>query len=160
MFFWTDLSAAKMIEGSFTYSADDGVTATPKQIGHICPPAKIGQGYVILYGEGERETTDLPGSLQNNFQLVEFNLNISGVASGIVGIFGGPLTPIQAQGFDQKVDDGLPASGAVSLMLSRAPPSPIIMPPQAGRSVSPNISIQNILDEDGSLACAKPTIVR
>ena len=33
VFFWTDLSAAKMIEGSFTYSADDGVTATPKQIG-------------------------------------------------------------------------------------------------------------------------------
>ena len=72
-----------------------------------------------------------------------------------MGIFGGPLTPIQAQGFDQKVDDGLPASGAVSLMLSRAPPSPIIMPPQAGRSVSPNISIQNILDEDGSLAWRK-----
>jgi prepilin-type N-terminal cleavage/methylation domain-containing protein len=135
VFFWTDLSAAQLIDGNFTQNTAAAVTATPTQVALYLPPAKIGRGHVLLhgFGEGLSITADLSASesFENNFQLIEFAATSGmqvGVLNGMIQTYGGPLTPLQAQAFDQKSDDGLPTSGTVTLMMGRwtdsgAPPN-------------------------------------
>ncbi len=115
--FWTDLSAAGLIEGSFNDNSDDWVEAsTDAQFAAEMPRAKIGNGNFIwvngvYYGVIPSAPTVWRTLTMNGFQIIE-PLPISG---GIVGINSG-LTPLEDYNMDKKVDDGLPLSGKVIAM--------------------------------------------
>ena len=113
-------SAADLIDGDFTQSADGPIDITPSlmtaTIGLYLPAAKMGRGYVMVYGYGEKDNAGMSYARENNFQLVEFQPLSAFVSFGTVAIAGGPLTPVQAADLDTKIDDGQPTSGTVTAM--------------------------------------------
>jgi len=126
-FFWTDLSAAQLIDGSFTQSADGYVTAlTQAAIAQYVPVAKLKNGnYIIAYGMGSPTNGDLPKGL-NYFEIE----NITSITGNIVGT--NNITPLEAFTMDQKVDDGLPTTGTVLAVGNNAFPGvPGFVPPPA-----------------------------
>lgn len=119
LFFWDDLSSAGLsgfdIVGLLPVLG--GLTVSAAEVALFIPPARIGRGFVMVYGQGEKLDSNLASGLpENNYQLVEFLTPSSGIVDGMALLVGGPLTPIQALAIDQKLDDALPASGAISAM--------------------------------------------
>jgi prepilin-type N-terminal cleavage/methylation domain-containing protein len=99
--FWVDLSAASLIDGSFsTATATSIPSMTATTVGLYMPAAKLGQGnFIYVYTDGSVNwfgfsgvsSTASPG-------------NINGTAN---------ITVMQAFKIDSKIDDGFPASGNV-----------------------------------------------
>jgi prepilin-type N-terminal cleavage/methylation domain-containing protein len=116
VFFWTDLSAANLIDGSFKQSADALVNAaSPSAIASYLPAAKIGHGDVIIvYGYGELLASGWYAA-RNEYQII----NPTSITNGSVQS-GTPLTPIEAFSLDTKIDDGMPLTGGVKLMVPNA----------------------------------------
>ncbi len=145
VFFWTDLSAANLIDGSFTQSTDEPVNISTDQmtarIGLYLPAAKIGRGYITVYGDGEPNDAGTSYARENNYQLLEFQPPNSFVIFGEMHIAGGPLTPVQAANLDTKIDDGQPTSGTVTAMVTGVPSFP----------VPPDLSIRQFVISNGSL---------
>ena len=117
--FWVDLTAAGLIEGSFTAAtsttppASNLVGAT---INNYFPQAKIGGGnFVTLWSGG----TIINGAVcsstnRNNYfsiSLIEHVAEPSGIVYGSAGI-----SISEAYNIDQKMDDGFPQSGAVQAL--------------------------------------------
>jgi prepilin-type N-terminal cleavage/methylation domain-containing protein len=102
--FWTDLSAAKMIDGQFnaastTVIAGAGVTGTG--LATYFPSAKVGNGnYFYIWSRSSINYFGLYPILQ---------ITNTGSITGNVG-----LTVAQAFAIDTKIDDGLPTAGRVT----------------------------------------------
>ena len=98
--FWRDLSAADLIPEGFS-AATDGqvVSATATTLADFLPQSPLREStYVsVLHSSGR------------NFFYID---NITATnATGVITSTGNGLSPLEAKGVDEKVDDGLPASG-------------------------------------------------
>lgn len=113
VFFWTDLSAAGLIDGSFTQSTDAAIN-TLCCLGNIATPylpiAKTGHnGYVMAFENFSAANFGAPGYSGLIFEIGQIaNTTGGGNIMGYVGI-----TVLEAQSIDTKIDDGLPLSGRV-----------------------------------------------
>jgi len=113
--FWTDMSAAGVIEGSFNDATDTWVsTNTDSGYAAEMPRATIGNGnFVYVNGYYYASTGNLARG--NGFQLIKpAHIGPPSVA-GQIGLYPG-LTPLDAYNIDQKIDDALPTSGTVVAM--------------------------------------------
>ena len=114
--FWTDLSAAGLIEGSFNDNSDALVWAgTDAQFAAEMPRAKIGNGNFIFvdgmyYGFIPPVTSGWAILHMNGFQIIKTTYLVEEVGSDA------GLTAVESYNMDQKVDDGLPLSGKVIAM--------------------------------------------
>jgi len=118
--FWTDLSAANLIEGKFNTATSNTFpgSVTGAAIANYFPPAKIGNGnYVYVYSGG-------PGSgwpdNSNNMNYFGFSVVTScykcsggSMGSGVPAAFPN-IAVANAYAIDNKIDDGLPQSGRVT----------------------------------------------
>jgi prepilin-type N-terminal cleavage/methylation domain-containing protein len=112
--FWVDLSAANLIEGSFSSATptSNNTLIAATAVGQYFPQAKIGNGgYVYVWSGGWKgsNVNEQGGDGQNYFAVGIVNgSNVNGAS------FDAPLmTPVQAYAIDTKMDDGLPQSGGV-----------------------------------------------
>ena len=115
--FWTDLSAAGLIDGSLSDNSDALVNATTDtQYAAEMPHAKIGNGNYVyvngwLYWQIWQGWTRV-----NGFQIINIK-NIGAPASPPGSVVTNPaMTPLESFNIDQKIDDGLPNSGKVIAM--------------------------------------------
>jgi prepilin-type N-terminal cleavage/methylation domain-containing protein len=118
--FWVDLSAAQMIDGSFSTATESGVNSTVMTgsgIDLYYPAAKIGGGnYVYVWSGGPQ--LGWTGSNETNHDGQNY-YGLSAITSlpATWQIFSLPgLTVAQAYSMDKKVDDGIPQSGNVIAM--------------------------------------------
>ena len=129
--FWVDLSAAHLIDGTFTTAS---ITTLPgsdvTNVDAYMPAAKMGKGmYIFVWSGGWRGcfSGNGNGDGKNYFGLQDVPKLKN---SGGYGNSGQPyalitLTPQEAYNFDKKTDDGLPQSGrTVALGLSVYGPTP------------------------------------
>ncbi len=99
--FWRDLSAASLVAEGFTTATDapavslTGVTAT---------------GYLPTSPLRESTFVTILASSGRNFYYVD-QINSTAAATGVITSSGNGLSPIEAKGMDEKMDDGLPTSG-------------------------------------------------
>jgi prepilin-type N-terminal cleavage/methylation domain-containing protein len=106
--FWVDLSAAKMIDGSFTSGGLNPFTATPvitttssPSLAQWLPSARISKGNSVY--------------VWSNTGIDYFGLSgVVAIPSGNVPRGQPGLTVQQAYSIDNKIDDGLPQSGRVT----------------------------------------------
>lgn len=113
VFFWTDLSAAGLIAGSFTQSTDAAIN-TLCCLGDIAAPylpmAKTGHhGYFVAFDNLGPANNGAPGYSGLIFEIAQI-ANTTG-AGNIMSYAG--MTVLEAQSIDTKIDDGLPLSGRV-----------------------------------------------
>lgn len=110
LLFWSDLSAALLIDGSFTTATDIGAGNIPSsQIGLYLPSAKFGKGTYIaaIAGNIGGGTTNY-----NNYFFVggiTSFLTVSAIMATTP-----TMTPLDARQIDIKTDDGLPLTGQVT----------------------------------------------
>jgi len=112
VFFWTDLSAAGLIDGSFTQSADANVN-TLCCLGDIAAPylpmAKTGHhGYFVAYENLSASVGGVPGYSGLMFEVGQVANTLGGFVRGGAG-----MTVLEAESVDAKIDDGMPYSGHV-----------------------------------------------
>jgi hypothetical protein len=106
--FWVDLSAAHLIEGSFTTGSETvssgfvTPTSSPSLAAYF-PTAKIGGGNYITVDSNNWLTIG-----RNNFDIASWSLLNGGTQTNTAG-----MTVKQAYDIDKKIDDGLPATGNV-----------------------------------------------
>jgi prepilin-type N-terminal cleavage/methylation domain-containing protein len=119
MMIWNDLTAAHLIEGSFTTASstanvvnNDVTIASTPSLYDFYPVAKIGGGnFVYVWSGGVN--SDLNGSDNNNY----FGLGvIAALVNGYAIQTSPSLSVLQAYKIDNKIDDGLPQSGKVMAM--------------------------------------------
>ena len=122
--FWSDLSFAQLIRGSFTAATDALVpdTVTPTTFDTYMARAKWGNGRIFVYFDSATAVNHQPFIGQNQieiFTISQGTLGSDGINSGfMIGSFAsytGSLTPGEALNVDQKVDDGHPCSGDVQV---------------------------------------------
>jgi prepilin-type N-terminal cleavage/methylation domain-containing protein len=128
--FWTDLSAAGLIDGSFQDNSDTMVTAnTDAQFAAVLPRAKLGNGNFIFVNSYYQDAATFI-QRQGGYEIISLS-SIGSVFAGLTATKPS-VTPIQAQYLDQKVDDGFPLSGRVMAMMpdttSFTAPANIIIP--------------------------------
>lgn len=126
--FWTDLSTARLIDGSFTTDmtfVGPSVALTPAStnpgISYYVPSGAI-SGTYLLTGNYECNSTCLGVGgygINNTFLGVNYfslqritNVATNGTVTGASG-----LSVAQAYGIDKKIDDGLPTVGTVLAMM-------------------------------------------
>ena len=117
VFFWTDLSAANLIAGSFTTTTDALIThlTSGPQFAPYLPHLPVGgsRSYLFVYGIANGDGP-MPGPM-NYIELLAVD-STNGIAALQNNSFHGnsfPLDPIDAWNIDTKMDDGLPCSGHV-----------------------------------------------
>jgi hypothetical protein len=114
--FWTDLSAAGMIEGRFTTASASVATAvgcpcTSVTFDKYFPNAKIGNGnYINVWGGGWQGNNQSTGDGVNYYTITQ----VTDLVFGWKLQTNPGLTVAQAYSMDLKVDDGLPQSGKVT----------------------------------------------
>jgi prepilin-type N-terminal cleavage/methylation domain-containing protein len=96
LMFWRQLSDANLIDGSYGKNLNIAAESTTTSSSDYLPLAKIGKGATI-------EINSL-SDMQNYFLLTKRSL--APFASN-------PLTASEAYSIDQKIDDGLPATGGI-----------------------------------------------
>jgi prepilin-type N-terminal cleavage/methylation domain-containing protein len=106
LLFWSDLSAAHLIEGSFTLATPNTPMSTTSPASYF-PLGKIGRGNYVYAWSGSNAAYN-GGSSTNYYGLS----TVSGVASNVIVSTPG-LAVAEAYNIDQKIDDGLPQSGKV-----------------------------------------------
>jgi len=116
VFFWTDLSAAGLIDGGFNDNSDSLVTATTDtQYAAEMPRAKIGNGNFLYVNAYYEDNTNAQKTI-NGIQIIK-PTSIGGVpGAGVIMTHAAGLTPLESFNIDQKIDDGLPVSGKVIAM--------------------------------------------
>ncbi len=107
---WRQLSEAKMIEGNYgkdlTVNGVPPTEQTVAQMGLWMPTSKIGRGSIVV--------TSINGK---NYYEIYTGLSDSGwfalytIANPNAYTIAPALSPLDAKSIDQKIDDGLPASG-------------------------------------------------
>jgi len=115
--FWVDLSAANLIEGSFTTASThtpnaSNVTLTSNpNIGAYFPAAKIGGGnYVYAWSQGAQDSAYIKNSTFNYFGIS----GGSNIEIATCDFLSSPVLAVaQAFAIDKKIDDGLPQTGNV-----------------------------------------------
>jgi prepilin-type N-terminal cleavage/methylation domain-containing protein len=121
LLFWSDLSMANLVDGSFTAAIDTGNTTYPAAaLPTLLPTAKLSQNAYIVaiveYG------ANMSGPLTiNSFViagLADLTVDTSSKVTDPGLTFGANsvldvMTPRQAFAIDQKIDDGWPRSGRV-----------------------------------------------
>lgn len=113
--FWVDLSQAGLIKGTFNTatanSFPDGATVTgPTAIAKYFPRARLGLNNSIFVNCGGVSDKD-----HNNYYTISQVTQIN--ATGTGGLLSNPgITVQQAYAIDTKIDDGLPVSGAVTVL--------------------------------------------
>jgi hypothetical protein len=109
LFFWEDLSAANMIDGTFNTATDAEVTGV-SNISPYLPAAKIGGGnYVYVWTGGPYDSDAAIGTIGFNY----FSISVpSGISDAVLSSSPG-LTVAQAYSIDLKIDDGSPNTGLV-----------------------------------------------
>jgi len=113
--FWTDLSAAGLVDGGFNDNSDTWVnTNTDAGYAAEMPRAKIGNGnYICVNGHyGDSNGNPATG---NGFQIIKLMSIGPPNPAGFIAINAG-LTALESFSIDQKIDDGLPISGRVVAM--------------------------------------------
>lgn len=141
IFFWRDLSDAKLIPNNFSTVTDTdpfpiNTTALPLYI----PPAVLGQSnYVITFSECQFDgQCFLAGQIaNNNFFGLEKITAITDTPVGITNADKG-LSVMQAYSIDKKIDDGIPNRGNVQAFYpyGSAAPSSYWSPNSASASSS------------------------
>jgi prepilin-type N-terminal cleavage/methylation domain-containing protein len=112
VFFWTDLSAAKLVQGSFTTTTDALITnlASSVQVAPYLPPIKAGNGWLFVWA-----VDDGWGQGPHNYiQIMAISgttVNGAIVSTDNPNVF--PLSPADAWNIDTKIDDGMPGTGQV-----------------------------------------------
>lgn len=116
--FWVDLSAARLIDGSFSAASPTsggGSDITGTNISLYLPQAKIGNGnYVYTWNTNSTPANNafLNFFTNNYFAISSVNAILN--SSDIGEISSSPnITVAQAYAIDKKIDDGLPLSGSV-----------------------------------------------
>jgi prepilin-type N-terminal cleavage/methylation domain-containing protein len=113
---WVDLSAAAMIEGTFTTATE--IAGSPVVTGNnfnpYFPAAKIGRGNFVYvwaggYNLGWNGTAQTGSDSQNYFGLSSISSLFQWTLSSLPG-----LTVQEAYAIDKKVDDGFPQSGNIT----------------------------------------------
>ena len=108
-FFWTDLSAAHLIEGNYA-SALDAMTEVPEgEQSSYFPPAALGNGnYLAVF----HARAGLAGwsCIYTGTCLVLRQINRV-FAGGNYSVDDRGITPVQAYNIDNKMDDGTPNTG-------------------------------------------------
>jgi prepilin-type N-terminal cleavage/methylation domain-containing protein len=107
--FWSELSAANLIEGAYGNSATtSGAMATDitstALANNYMPPAKLGHSNSISVASTGKE---------NCFLISGFGSGKITAATGIYSPQANTLTPQEAYNIDAKIDDGLPGSGSI-----------------------------------------------
>lgn len=121
--FWGDLSAARLIEGTFNTASATSVPAidpiTGTGLDAYFPAAKLGSGnYIYAWSggwSGLESVSPCPGDGTNYFSLSTVS-QINSTGALMMAGFG--LSVSAAQSIDKKIDDGLPQSGNVLAMLN------------------------------------------
>jgi prepilin-type N-terminal cleavage/methylation domain-containing protein len=119
--FWSDLSAARMIDGTLSTATATNfptVEITGTLINLYLPPAKIGSGrFVYVWSYGVAYT--YPSYSCCSYHTTGINYFSIGAITDIAAYNGWPVantppfTVVQAYNIDKKIDDGLPTSGKV-----------------------------------------------
>lgn len=111
LFFWADLSTAKLIQGGFTTVIDANQQPNASNPDLYIPKAIIPEAYLFVFSVcqwgGSCYTAGIPGSTY--MALSSVVTNMGGVSFPGVGT--GGITVAQAYAIDKKIDDGLPQSG-------------------------------------------------
>jgi prepilin-type N-terminal cleavage/methylation domain-containing protein len=113
--FWVDLSAAHLIDGTFTTAAATPINAniTGSALDAWLPQAKVGNGnYVYVWWGGYEMQTSGNYSDSNNYFGLSAVTAIQGTSMSEVYSNAG-ITVQAAYSIDQKIDDGLPQAGRV-----------------------------------------------
>lgn len=114
--FWRHLTDAGLVDGVFgTATAGNALVNTSGQatsdatagtVGQLFPPAKMGGGnYVTVYSAAGQNYFELTGMTAMAHATGQYTLTA-------------PISPVDAQTIDTKMDDGLPLNGAVQAMNS------------------------------------------
>ncbi|MGC2657118.1 MAG: prepilin-type N-terminal cleavage/methylation domain-containing protein [Bryobacteraceae bacterium] len=104
--FWTDLSTARMIDGSFQAASICCRGSEVTAIDTYLPAAKLGQGnYIYVFSSGQKNYFGLSAVTAIGSSAVE---DVWGDTSSTPS-----LSVQQAYEIDRKIDDGLPQSGNV-----------------------------------------------
>lgn len=108
--FWSDLSVAGLIEGSFT-AATDGPGYAFGPVGNYFPPAKLGRAnYIMVFS---RYSSTGANKDATNYYMITGMSSGTFLAGGIPWINYG-VTPLEANAMDSKLDDGLPLTGRIT----------------------------------------------
>ncbi len=107
--FWSELSAANLIDGTYGSSANTSGAMTADitsaaRANTYMPPARLGHGNSISVASTGRE---------NCFLISGFGSGKITAATGIYSPQANTLTPQEAYNIDTKTDDGLPGSGTI-----------------------------------------------
>jgi prepilin-type N-terminal cleavage/methylation domain-containing protein len=118
LLFWSDLSAANLVEGSFTAAIDTAnTTYAAASLPALLPIAKLNRSAYVVAVQEENSYTR-----PNNYFVIaglkDFTVNTASVVNDPGLTFGANsvidvLTPRQAYAIDLKIDDGLPQKGRV-----------------------------------------------
>lgn len=122
---WVDLNRVALLDGSYTVGADAAaVAANPDAVKTFLPEAKLGRGNVIT----------VYSAVGSNFYQIG---GVDSVAAGVPTLRA-TLTPQEAYNLDQKMDDGIPATGSSRAMSSATTLNTVSAPaaPAAGVCVS------------------------
>jgi prepilin-type N-terminal cleavage/methylation domain-containing protein len=105
-YYWQHLSIAQLIQGNYTGVSGSLGIGDPS-LGVNMPAAKLdGAGFTMFYlGQKPSSTALFPSNYGHVF--------ILGTAMANTYSFGPLLTPLEQQSFDQKYDDGMPATGII-----------------------------------------------
>ena len=113
--FWVDLSAAHLIDGSFSTASSTvvpGADITASNIDLYLPQAKIGRGNYLYVYSGSYFNGGYFNLGVNYFGLSAVNGILASSQDGFIGST--PTIPVaMAYCIDKKIDDGLPQSGSV-----------------------------------------------
>jgi hypothetical protein len=131
--FWQDLSQDGLIEGSYPNGGAtslgcsgnaSGITnTTSPSIGNYLPPAQIGNGnFVYIYTYNGINWFGLSA-------LTQLTASYSAMSTGNI-----PVS--QAYSIDQKIDDGIPTTGAVQAIFPNSPNNGAAAPVQANNAAS------------------------
>jgi len=111
--FWVDLSQVGLVEGGFNTATADSVNFSVTTPGAYSPEAKLGSGNYVYVWSGGVGTTGATTNGVNYFGISVIT-NVNGVFLGAKYSIPG-TTVWQAYNIDQKIDDGFPQTGRVTV---------------------------------------------
>ncbi len=117
--FWVDLSAAHMIDQSFSTATSTGTIGNITSFDAYLPSAKLGRGNYIYTWSGGWGAATVTGSDSVNY----FGISAVGLLLSMEIVDNSPGLRVQeAYNIDKKMDDGLPQSGNVIALFLDATP--------------------------------------
>jgi hypothetical protein len=130
LLFWRDLSDAELINDKFSLGTDTTVNnAIAKDIENYFPVSKaFNNSFIVMVGKDEGiGFGNYLEDIANKNMLFFTGISGSGASGEIIS--SSPITPLQAESIDRKLDDGLPLTGNVKSISSTGGFLNIILPP-------------------------------